>query len=136
MKPDLENASRLAAETLSRYGSSSDPVCPLMMLHRIPGVMVVSYETMSCVIGEERSSLLTMFGDHDQDAFTSVNIVNGKKQYLVTYNARLDPDVCRRALARELGHIVLGHDGTRPESVRNEEAERFADALLSSACVI
>lgn len=133
---ETDTITRLAAETLARYGSSSAPVCPLMMLHRIPGVMVVSYETISGVIGTDRESVLNMFGDPEQDAFTSVNLVNGKKQYLVTYNARLEPELCRRALARELGHIVLGHDGTRPESVRNMEAEQFADALLSSACVI
>jgi Zn-dependent peptidase ImmA (M78 family) len=41
-------------------------------------------------------------------------------------------DIVRKALARELGHIVLGHDGTRPEDVRNQEAECFAKVLLES----
>ena len=36
----------------------------------------------------------------------------------------------QRALARELGHIVLGHDGSRPEEVRTAEALCFAQHLL------
>ena len=38
--------------------------------------------------------------------------------------------IVQRALAREMGHIVLGHDGTRPEEVRNAEALCFAHHLL------
>ena len=42
----------------------------------------------------------------------------------------------QRALARELGHIVLGHDGSRPEDVRTEEALVFARHLLCPRPVI
>jgi len=48
----------------------------------------------------------------------------------VVYNQRMPFDIVRKALARELGHIVLGHDGTRPEEVRNTEAEHFAKIML------
>ena len=34
------------------------------------------------------------------------------------------------SLARELGHIILCHDGSLPEDVRNEEAKAFANHLL------
>ena len=36
----------------------------------------------------------------------------------------------QRAVARELGHAVLGHDGSRPEDVRTMEAMFFARHLL------
>ena len=36
----------------------------------------------------------------------------------------------QRAIARELGHIVLGHDGSRTEEVRMMEAMFFARHLL------
>ena len=71
-----------------------------------------------------------MLGEKNQDAYTIVNIVDGKKQYLVVYNKMLSINLFQRALARELGHIVLGHDGTKPEEVRNEEAKAFANHLL------
>ena len=35
-----------------------------------------------------------------------------------------------RALARELGNVVLEHDGTLPEEIRNEEARAFAHHFL------
>ena len=81
-------------------------------------------------MGMDRDCVISMFGQGNRDAFTSVNIVNGKKQYLVTYNRYLPFHVVQRSLARELGHIVLGHDGSRPEEVRNEEAKCFAHHLL------
>ena len=131
MTPDYERAAVLAAETLVKYGVSSAPVSPLPILKKIPGVLVVSYETLSNDIGSDRQCVISMFGDRNQDAFTSVNMKNGKPQYLVTYNQRLSVNLAQRGLARELGHIILGHDGTRPEDVRNEEAKCFANHLLS-----
>ena len=130
MTPDYERAALAAAETLIKYNVSSAPVAPLPILKKIPGVLVVSYESMANDVGTDRSCVLTMFGN-SQDAFTSVNFKNGKPQYLVTYNARLSANLFQRALARELGHIILGHDGSRPEDVRNEEARCFANHLLT-----
>ena len=43
---------------------------------------------------------------------------------------RLPQYLVQRALARELGHIVLGHDGSKPEDVRMAEAYCFAHHLL------
>jgi hypothetical protein len=53
-------------------------------------------------------------------------------QYVVVYNARLPFEIICRGVARELGHIVLGHDGmTRSADVRRAEAMCFAHHLLS-----
>lgn len=136
MKPDYERAATLAAETLIKYGINSAPVMPLPILKRIPGVLVVSYETMSNDMGVDRKCIIDTFGEKNQDAFTSVNIVNGKPQYLVTYNQRLSVNLAQRGLARELGHIILGHDGSRPEDVRNAEAKCFAHHLLCPRALI
>jgi hypothetical protein len=42
----------------------------------------------------------------------------------------------QRGLARELDHIVLGHDDSRPEEVREEEARCFANHLLCPRALI
>lgn len=126
MIADLANAKAKAAETLLMHGIA----CPVTILKRIPGVLVTSYSETSECVGIDRQNLLKMFGDHDQDAFTTARIENGKTKYLVVYNQQLPCKETRYALARELGHIILGHDGTRPEEVRNEEAICFANHLL------
>lgn len=126
MTPDCERAKAKATETIEKYGS----MCPLSILKKMPGVRVVSYAETSEYVGIDRQKLLTMFGEHNQDAFSTAFIEGGKKRYLVIYNKQLNCASTRKALARELGHIVLGHDGTRPEAARNEEAVCFANHLL------
>lgn len=126
MKADLEKSKAQADETLSIHGRA----CPITILKRIPGVLVSSYSEISKCAGIERQKLLDMIGEHNYDAFTTARIENGKTKYLVMYNKQMPCYVIRFALARELGHIMLGHDGSRPEDVRNEEAECFAEHLL------
>ena len=126
MTPNFERATSKAESIIRQHGIA----CPMTILKKTPGVLVTSYAETSESVGIDRDNLMTMFGDHDQDAFTTVKIENGKTVYLVMYNRQLTCQETRFALARELGHIVLGHDGTRPESVRNEEAICFANNLL------
>ena len=136
MKPDYQKAAILATETLIKNGINSSPVDPLPILKRTPGVLVVSYEKMSEDMGMDRQCMISMFGRDNQDAFTSVNLIDGKPQYLVTYNQKLSFHICQRALARELAHIVMGHDGSLPEDVRLEEARCFANHLLAPRALI
>ena len=126
MTPNFERATSKAEMILQQHGIA----CPMTILKKTPGVLVASYAETSESVGIDRKNLMTMFGDHDQDAFTTVKIENGKSVYLVMYNRTLTCKETRFALARELGHIALGHDGTRPESVRNKEAICFAKHLL------
>ena len=77
--------------------------------------------------GIDRETLISMFDSGNQDAITMFR--NGS--YLVIYNQELPCRVIRHAVARELGHIVMEHDGSRPEDVRMEEAEYFAERFLS-----
>ena len=130
MNPDYQKAAVKATETLIRFGINSAPVSPLPVLKQLPGVLVFSYQSLSNLIDQDRRCVISMFGDANQDAFTSVNMKNGKPQYIVTYNQQLSQVFVQRSLARELGHIVLRHDGSLPEDVRNEEAKAFANHLL------
>lgn len=130
MTPDYQKAAIKATETLIKFGINSAPVSPLPVLKNTPGVLVFSYQSISNHIDQDRRCVISMFGDGNQDAFTTVNMKDGKPQYIVTYNQQLSQVFVQRSLARELGHIILGHDGTLPEDVRNEEAKAFANHLL------
>lgn len=136
MTPNYERAAIAAAETLIKYDVKSAPVAPLPILKKIPGVLVVTYEEMSKEMGMKRDCVISMFGQENQDAFTSVNVVDGKPQYLVTYNQRLSVTLFHRALAREMSHILLGHDESTPKEVRDEEAKCFAHHLLCPRALI
>jgi hypothetical protein len=136
MTPDYLLAATKATETLIKFGVSSAPVDPLPILKNTPGVLVVSYQSLSDELDQDRQCVIDTFGEKNQDAFTSLNLKDGKKLYIVTYNQMLSQALVQRALARELGHILLGHDGTRPETVRNEEARCFAHHLLVPRALI
>ena len=130
MKPNYDKAATMAMESLIKYQICSAPVLPLTMLKRIPGVLVVSFAEMSQSSGIDRKNLIDMFGGENQDAVTSVHNKNGKLVYLVAYNQRLPIYMIQRSLAREMGHIILKHDGSLPEDVRLAEAQTFAYHLI------
>lgn len=133
--PNLDNAAIKAAETLIKYHVSSAPVMPLPILKSLSGVLVVSFAEMAERLGMERETVVTAFGETNQDAVTVFR--DGPRiRYIVTYNQRLPFYMLQRALARELGHIILGHDGTRPEDVRTAEAVTFARHFLCPRALI
>lgn len=136
MKPNYEKAAIKATETLIKYGISSAPVDPLPILKKMPGVLVVSFAEMSQSSGIERKNLITMFGDENQDAITSVHIKDGKLVYLIAYNQRLPIYMIQRSLAREMGHIVLEHNGSLPEDIRYAESQCFAYHLICPRALI
>lgn len=131
MKPNYDLAATKAMEILLENKISSAPIMPLPILKKMDGVLVLSFAEISDYVGMERSNVISMFGLHNQDAVTTVHLDNGKVHYAVAYNQRMQLFMVQRALARELGHIVLGHDGSRPEEMRNAEAICFANHLLS-----
>ena len=122
MKPDLEKAA-LKAKELKEAGAD----CPLMILKSLNHVDAASFADASARYGINREALLAMFDDGNQDAITMYR--NGS--YLVIYNQELPCRMIRHAVARELGHIVMEHDGSRPEDVRMAEAEYFAEQFLT-----
>ena len=136
MKADLDRAAIKATETLIANNICSSPVDPLPILKKQPGVLVLSFAEMSEDIGIERKRIVSIFGDKNQDAITTAYNIEGKTLYVVGYNQRLPLYMVQRALARELGHIVLGHDGSREDTVRTEEAKCFAHHLLCPRALI
>lgn len=130
MKPDYERAAFKAAQVILQNDIRSAPIMPLPIFKRMPGCLVLSFTEMSNKIGIDRENLLTAFDAENHDAVTSVHFEDGKLRYIVTYNQRLPLYLLQRALAREMGHIVLGHDGSLPEDIRMAEAYAFAHHLL------
>ena len=130
MTPDYERAAIKATETLIQHKIGTAPVDPLPILKKTPGVLVFTFKEMSDRTNIDRKDILNQIGCENQDAVTTVFLAGEKKRYVVTYNQMLSTGIVSRALARELGHIVLGHDGSRPEEARNEEAKCFAHHLL------
>lgn len=130
MTPDFEKAATKAAETLIKHNIGTAPVDPLPILKKTPGVLVMTFDEMSSKTNIDRKEILDKLGCSNQDALTTVFVNDEKLQYIVTYNRLLSAGIVSRALARELGHIVMGHDGTKTEEVRNAEAICFAHHLM------
>lgn len=136
MTPDYDRAATAAAEILIKYGICTAPVDPIPIFKKAPGFNVVTFTEMSRMVGVDRQDLLSSFDASNRDAVSSVYLKKGKNHYLVAYNMRLPQYLVQRALAREMGHIVLGHDGTRPQEVRNAEALCFAHHLICPRALI
>lgn len=131
MTPDCERAAIKATETLIKFGIRTAPVDPLPILKQYPNVFVMTFAEASDKMNMDRQELLDLYGCENLDAVTNVYILGEKKHYIVTYNRLLPSRIVDMALARELGHIVLEHDGTRPEDVRQQEAKCFAHHLMA-----
>ena len=136
MTPDFDRAATAAAEVLIKYGISTAPVDPIPIFKKADGFNVITFTEMSRLVGVEREDILSSFDVENHDAVSTVYLKNGKKHYLVAYNMRLPQYLIQRALAREMGHIVLGHDGTRPQAVRNAEAICFAHHLICPRALV
>lgn len=130
MTPDLERAATAAAETLIKYHVTTAPVSSLKILKSLRGVIVLSFTDVADEIGVDRQIIIDSLGDRNKDAVTLVKEIDGRLRYIVTFNQRMPEYILQRAIARELGHIVLGHDGSRPVDVRTTEALCFARHLL------
>lgn len=130
MTPDYERAAIKASETLIKHQIGTAPIDPLPILKQTSGVLVFTFQEMSNNSKIDRKEILNALGCKNQDAVTTVFVDDDSLKYVVTYNRMLSSGIVSRALARELGHIVLGHDGSKPEDVRNEEAKAFAHHLL------
>ena len=130
MKPNYDLAATKATETLIKYGINTAPVMPLPIFKKNPNILVLTFAEVSDAFSIDRKHFVNMIGEENQDAITTVNTDGGKLRYVVTFNQRLPLYMVQRSLARELGHIVLGHDGSRPDEVRTAEAYCFAYHLL------
>ena len=134
--PDYDAAATKAMQILIDNEITETPIIPLPILMKYPNVRVMSFTSIADNTEIDRSDLIPMFGAN-QDAVTfHLSSIEGVK-YVVVYNMRLPFEVIWRGIARELGHIALGHDGaTRTSSVRMQEAMCFAHHLLTPRPVI
>ena len=135
MTPDFQAAAIRATETLIKHRIVTAPIDPMPILKTTPGVLVLSFTEIARTTGEDRGSLISTFNG-SQDAVTTAQMIGGKLRYIVAYNQRLPFYMLQRGLARELGHIILHHDGSRPDEVRTEEALCFARHLICPRPII
>lgn len=132
MVPDYDRAATAAMQILIDSEITETPIVPLPILLKRQGVRVMSFARMANEASIGRDDLIPLFvANQDAATFKMGMDLNGV-EYVVVYNQRLPFEIIWRAVARELGHIVLGHDGqTRPPEVRRAEAMCFAHHLLS-----
>ena len=126
MIPNYELAAEKAKEIYLKYKTND----PLEIIKDQPNSLILSFRDLSSTIGVDRDALIMVCGEDNQDAITTVHNENGNLRYLVVFNQTLQDYELKIAMARELGHIALHHDGSRSEKVRNEEALCFAYHLI------
>lgn len=136
MTPDYDRAAIKATETLITHRITAAPIDPFPVLKSFPGVLVISYADMALQMELDRDKLLKSITSENYDAMAFAKTINGNLMYIIIYNQRLPNYLIQRALARELGHIVLGHNGTRPEDVRRAEAQAFAYHFICPRALI
>lgn len=137
MKPDYERAALKACDILLQNKITKTPIDSLSILLQQPGVRVMSFTHFATQAGVDRKDLIPLFGINQDAATFNLDMDLGDVRYVVVYNMRLPYEIIWRGVARELGHIVLGHDGkTRPSSVRLAEAMCFAHHLISPRPII
>lgn len=137
-KPDYDAAAVAAMKILIDRNITETPVNPLPILLDFKNVRVMPFTQMATDAGMARHDLVPMFGPNQDAATFHLNMPGMEGiDYVVIYNMRLPYEIIWRGVARELGHIVLGHDGTtRPMDVRMAEAMCFAHHLISPRPVI
>ena len=136
-KPDYDRAATAAMQLLIDNQISETPINPLPIMLNYPGVRVLPYTKMALDAGMDRKELVPIFGNQDAATFHLDMHGMDDVKYVVVYNMRLPFEIIWRAIARELGHIVLCHDGmTRPKEVRMAESLCFAHHLISPRPVI
>lgn len=136
MTPDFDRAAIAAMELLRNKKIIETPILSLPLLKNYPNVRIMSFSNMAYNSEIDRADLVPLFGSN-QDAVTFRMSGMDGIDYITVYNMQLTHESIRRAIARELGHIVLGHDGeTRPTEVRQAEALCFAHHLLTPRPIV
>ena len=136
--PDLESAAVRAMEILRDHRITETPINPVGFLEEYNNVRVMPFARMAQIAGMERKDLIPLFGSNQDAALFHMAMPGmGTIDYVIVYNMRLPIEIIYRGIARELGHIALGHDGqTRHPEARMAEALTFAHHLLCPRPVI
>ena len=130
-EPDYTAAATKAAQTLIKHNVRACPVDPLVILKKTPRVIVCTFTERASSNRVGLDNIAAMFGADRQDAITyALGDIR-----VVAFNQRLPYDMIQMALARELGHIVMGHEDQSLEK-NIEEALVFARHLLCPRPVV
>ena len=129
MTPNYDRAATKALEVLRDNKIHAAPIDPFPILKNWPGVIMMSFEEMSNEMEIDRKDIIYSCKE-SPDAVTAVQVDGEELHYIVAYNRYLSMGILQKALARELGHVVLGHDGSLPDDIRTAEAKCFANHLL------
>ena len=124
MTPDYKKAAAKAVETAARFNSDA-----LSILKSLNNVHLIAY-SINRISEAGFYCSEEMFNGQNQDAFTLANKKDGKLQYIIIYNQTVSPVKLRYALSRELGHVMLEHDGSSAEEIWSEEANCFSYHFL------
>lgn len=135
MTPNYLKAATKAAQLIVEYRINPADINPLSVLKKLPNVLLISFAATDKAIAAQSYNEYLMLERNDF-AFTLVNKKAGNLQFIVIYNADMPQPQLRLALARELGHIVLEHDGSDNDLVWQEEASCFAHHFLCPAIVV
>ena len=128
--PDIDAAAIRAMEILRDHGITETPVNPMDFLVEYTNVRIMPFTRMAQIAGMKRHDLVPMFGSNQDAALFHMTGMESV-DYVIVYNMRLPIEIIYRGIARELGHIALGHDGkTRHPDARMAEAMTFAHHLL------
>lgn len=127
---NFQRAAIKAYETIRDHKIEKLPIFPLQIIEKNQNVFVFSFTEASSFYGMGRAAPLDILINQNVDAITVSKQCNGDMHYIVAYNQRFPYDMLQQALAVELGHIVLGHNGSTPEDVSYAEAVCFARHLL------
>ena len=130
MTPNYDAAAIKATEILIQRQIKRTPIDPIPIIKSLPNVYLFSFEEIATLNGMDRQNVISMVGQANQEAATIVRRGEDGLAYIVAYNQYLPYVLVQRALARELAHIVLEHDGSRTVEARTEEALCFARHLL------
>lgn len=137
MYPDYDRAAIAAMTLLIENQITVTPIKPMPIMLNYPGVRVMPFTHMASEASMDRDDLILLFGANQDAATFHLGADINDIQYVVVYNMRLPFEIIWRGIARELGHIVLGHDGaTRSADVRRAEAMCFAHHLLCPRPII
>ena len=136
MTPDFQKAAIKAAEILAESDIYKMPISAFHILKSLENVQIVPFAEIASNMNMNRDDLIDTFGSESRAAVTSMRQVEGKKYWFVAYSQYMPTILVQRALARELGHIVLEHDGSRPVDVRMAEAYCFAHHLMTPRAII
>ena len=130
--PDLHRAADAAARVLLAQRVDALPVDPLRLLRACRDTQVYTFEDAADTLDVPRAAIAAHL--RDADAVTYRMPSAEKLLYIIVYRTDGNPARLRFTLAHELGHRVLGHEGTSP--AEEAEADCFASHLLCPEPVV